>query len=107
MKTPGCRQSTFRGLVPGPANEIQSLTVTASSSSTLLIPNPAVSYSSPSSTGSLTFTPAPNAYGSATITVTVNDGGASNNLVTRFLCGHVNPVNQAADAQLAGQPHDQ
>jgi len=53
-----------------------------------------VSYSSPSSTGSLTFTPAPNAYGSATITVTVNDGGASNNLVTRSFVVTVNPVNQ-------------
>src|SRR5262249_1321299 len=40
-------------------------------------------YTSPSATGSLTFTPASGVNGSATITVTVNDGQTQNNTVTR------------------------
>ncbi len=77
------------------ANETQNLTVTAASSNTGLIPTPAVTYSSPSATGSLRFTPAAYAFGSATITVTVNDGGTSNNVVSRTFTVTVNPVNQA------------
>ncbi|WP_417387482.1 hypothetical protein [Gimesia sp.] len=64
------------GLVP---NELQ---VTATSSNTSLIPDPVVSYSSPDSTGSLTFTPVANQTGVATITVTVEDGGLDGNLAT-------------------------
>jgi len=57
--------------------------VTASSSNPGLIPQPTVNYTSPNSTGTLRFTPVAQANGVATITVTVNDGGASNNVVTR------------------------
>lgn len=71
------------GISSGASNEAQTLTVTASSSNTGLIPNPTVAYTSPGATGSIRFTPVANAYGSANITVTVNDGGASNNIVTR------------------------
>ena len=42
-----------------------------------------MTYTSPSTNGSITFTPVANAFGVATINVTVNDGGASNNIVTR------------------------
>ena len=59
------------------------LVVTASSSNPALIPNPAVTYTSPTSTGSLSFTPVTNATGTATITVTANNGQAQNNLVTQ------------------------
>ena len=48
------------------------LTVTATSSNPGLIPKPAVNYTSPQSTGTLTYTPVANANGTATITVTVN-----------------------------------
>ena len=82
------------GITSGATNESQTLTVTASSSNTGLIPTPTVSYTSPSTTGSITFTPVANAYGSATITVTVNDGGTSNNVVSRTFTVTVNPVNQ-------------
>src|SRR5258705_11601428 len=41
----------------GATNENQTLTVTATSSNTGLIPNPTVSYTRPNSTGSLTFAP--------------------------------------------------
>lgn len=57
----------------------QTLTVTATSSNPQLIPHPTISYTSPSETGTLTFTPAPGSVGSAVITVTVNDGAPTNN----------------------------
>jgi len=71
------------------------LTVTASSSNTGLIPNPTVTYTSPSVTGSLSFTPVANAYGAATITVTVDNGHAANNIFSRTFTVTVNAVNDA------------
>jgi hypothetical protein len=82
------------GITSGATNEIQTLTVTAVSSNTGLIPNPTVNYTSANSTGSLTFTPVANGNGTATITVTVNNGGASNNIVTQTFMVTVNAVNQ-------------
>src|SRR6185312_35701 len=58
------------------------LTITAASDNPSLIPNPTVSYASPAATGSLNFTPAANATGTATITVTANNGQPENNLIT-------------------------
>src|SRR5207248_5158777 len=58
-----------------------------------IIANPVVSYFSPESTGTLTFNPATNANGVVTITVTVNDGGAGNNVFSRPFQVTVNPVN--------------
>ncbi|MGD0745805.1 MAG: Ig-like domain-containing protein, partial [Verrucomicrobiota bacterium] len=81
------------GITSGAANENQSLTVTATSANASLIPNPTVNYASANTTGSLTFTPAPNLTGSALITVTVNDGGASNNIVTQFFTVNVQNFN--------------
>ena len=58
----------------------QTLTITATSSNTGLVPNPTVVYTSPNSTGQLQFTPVAGQTGTATITVTVTDnGGAPNN----------------------------
>lgn len=71
------------GISSGAADEFQTLTVKATSSNTKLIPTPVVSYSSPSATGSLTVKPVTGSSGSAVITVTVSDGAASNNVVTR------------------------
>jgi hypothetical protein len=82
------------GISSGAANENQTLTVTTSSSNPGLIPMPAVNYTSPNTTGSITFTPVANGFGSATITVTVNDGGTSNNIISRTFAVTVNPVNQ-------------
>ena len=81
------------GITSGASNEIQTLLVSATSSNPSLIPNPAVTYTSPSGTGSLAFTPAGNGFGTATITVTVDDGGISNNIITRTFTVTVNPVN--------------
>ena len=79
----GLQTVNLAGISSGASNEVQTLTLTATSSNPGLIPNPSVNYTSPNTNGTLTFTPVPQAFGSATITVTVNDGGASNNIVTR------------------------
>jgi hypothetical protein len=55
----------------------QALVVAASSSNPALIPDPAVIYVSPETTGRLEFTPVANRWGSAVITVTVSDDGGT------------------------------
>ena len=67
------------GIGSGAANESQTLTVTASSSNTALIPDPTVVYTSPNATGSLKYTPVADQHGTATITVTVTDNGGTAN----------------------------
>ena len=71
------------GIGSGAANESQALTVTATSSNPSLIPTPTVTYTSPGATGSLAFTPTAGVTGTATITVSVNDGQSLNNIVSR------------------------
>ena len=90
----GLQTVNLSGITSGAANENQTLAVTASSSNPGLIPTPTVTYTSPSTTGSLTFTPVASAYGSVTVTVTVNDGGASNNVISRSFNVTVNQLNQ-------------
>ena len=68
--------------------------VTASSNNSALI-NPTVIYTSPNSTGTLTFTPATNSFGTATITVTVTEAGGGNNQTQVQFLVTVNMVNQA------------
>jgi hypothetical protein len=91
----GLQIVNLSGVTSGASNEVQTLTVTATSSHPDLIPNPTVNYTSPDTTGTLTFTPAALAFGTATITVTVNDGGANNNTASRSFTVTVNAVNQA------------
>jgi len=88
----GLQTVNLSGITSGAANENQKLTVSAVSSNTGLIPNPAVSYTSANTTGSLSFTPVANGSGTATVSVTVNDGGTSNNIVTRTFTVVVNAV---------------
>ena len=57
-------QTVNLGGISAGGGESQVLTVTASSSNTGLIPNPSVTYTSPSATGSLSYTPVANASGS-------------------------------------------
>ena len=69
------------GISSGPF-ESEALRVTATSDNTALIPDPAVTYTSGESTGSLSFTPVANQSGTATITVTVEDAGLDNDFAT-------------------------
>lgn len=80
----GQQTVNFSGVGAG-GNETQTLTITAVSSNPTLIPNPAVTYTSPNASGSLSYTPAPNQSGTATITVTVTDnGGTADGGVNQF-----------------------
>lgn len=63
-------------------SESQPLSVTATSSNPSLIPHPMVTYTSANATGSIAFSPALDQSGTATITVTVEDGGPDGNLAT-------------------------
>jgi uncharacterized repeat protein (TIGR01451 family) len=85
------------GITPAQVNEIQALTVTAVSDNPLLVRNPTVNYTSPAATGTLRFQPLPNAYGTARITVTVQDNGGTDNggvdTVTVAFTVTVRPVN--------------
>jgi hypothetical protein len=91
---------SLSGITSGPIYESsQSLTVTATSNNPALIPNPSVSYTSPNTTGSISFTPVPDASGSALITVTVKDDGGTLNggvdTFSRTLTVTVDPINDA------------
>ena len=62
------------GITTG-GGETQVLSVTATSDNTGLIPDPTVDFDGQSSTGTLKFTPVADQFGTATITVTIKDGG--------------------------------
>jgi hypothetical protein len=79
----GLQTVNLTGIGTGSMNETQTLTITATSNNTGLIPNPVVSYVSPAATGSLSYTPVAGISGTAIITVTVNDGASNNNTIVR------------------------
>ncbi|MHB9005112.1 MAG: tandem-95 repeat protein, partial [Coriobacteriia bacterium] len=85
---------TITNVLSGPTNEeSQIVSMAATSSDVNVIPNPTVSGSG--STRTLTYVPVANAYGSTTITVTTNDGQASNNTYSRTFTITINPINDA------------
>ena len=72
----------LEGISAGIDETDQSITITASSNNTAVIPNPTVTYTSPESIGTLTFTPVTDAFGDAVITINVaDDGGTANGSV--------------------------
>lgn len=88
----GPQTVTLTGITSGSANESQTLTVSAFSSNPGLIPNPEVIYTSPDTNGSLSFAPAPGSFGSAIVTVMVDDGATISNTVIRSFTVTVIPV---------------
>src|SRR5262245_47422302 len=106
----GAQTVSLSGITAGGA-ESQVLTVTATSNNTSLIPNPTVTYTSPNSTGSLSYTPVVNQSGSATITVTVRDTGsggiagtADDATIVRTVIMPVNPVNDSPTLNAISNP---
>jgi hypothetical protein len=89
----GLQMFTLEGISTGAANETQTITITAVSSNPSIIPNPTITYTSPNSTGTLSYTPIANANGSAVITVTVLDTGGGQNNLSRAFTVSVNPSN--------------
>ena len=88
----GLQTVPLTGITSGSTNENQTLLVSVDSSDPSIIPVPTVNYASPDSSGTLTFAPAANALGTTTVTLTVDDGGASNNLTTQTFTVTVVPV---------------
>jgi hypothetical protein len=86
----GAQQVSLTGISAGGV-DVQPLTVTAVSSNPSLIPAPLVDYASPDGFGTLTLNPAPNRFGAAEITVTVNDGQSTNATVSRTFRVSISP----------------
>lgn len=101
----GTQTVNLSGISSGPANEIgQTLVVTATSDNAALVANPTVVYTSPNTSGTLSFSSASNASGTATITVSVADNGTSNSAAdakttTQTFVITVNAVNDAPTAK--------
>ena len=75
-----CAAVSLTGISSGPANEsAQTLSFSATSSDTSIVPTPTFTYTSANTTGTLNFTPAANANGTVTITVVLSDGGGTAN----------------------------
>lgn len=69
---------SISGISAGPSNESQQvISVTASAIDPTLFSQITVSYTSPNATGTVRYTPAPNANGTTTIIVTVRDNGGT------------------------------
>ncbi|HEX8295097.1 MAG TPA: M36 family metallopeptidase, partial [Chthoniobacteraceae bacterium] len=88
------------GIGPGPKNEFQqSVTITATSSEPSILQTQIASFDSGRRSAVLNGELAPNANGAATVTVTVNDGQASDGQTTRSFAVNVVPVNDAPSFQ--------
>ncbi len=59
LENAGQQTVNLTGISAGPGDTGADLTVTATSNNPSVIPNPTVSYTSPNTTGTLTFTPVP------------------------------------------------
>jgi len=80
------------GISSGAANENQTLTLAVSNSNPAVLAGLALIYVSPEQAGVLSFRAVPGASGVALITLALNDGGGSNNLVIRSFTVRVGAV---------------
>ena len=88
------RVITIRGITAGGEPDQQISSITAVSDNTELISEVVVNYTAPESQGTLVYTPEPDAFGSATITVTLVDDGSFNiNTTVVDFVVTVNPIN--------------
>lgn len=96
----GLQTVNFSGVDDGDPAIVQTITITAVSNNQTLVPNGniSVNYTSPSATGSISYTPAASQSGTALIIVTVNDNASNNNIVTDTFLVTVNapPTTSAA-----------
>jgi hypothetical protein len=95
------QQTIDLGGIGAGSGESQLLLISAVSSNPALISNPVVSYTHPNASGSLSFTPAENANGTATIIVTVRDDGGTNSggvdTLVRTFTVQISAMNDAPD----------
>ncbi|BDI33585.1 hypothetical protein CCAX7_56360 [Capsulimonas corticalis] len=92
----GPQNVALSGITQGAGDTGQAIIIAASSNNPALIPTPTITYTSANSTGTLTYTPAANAFGTATIAVKVTDNGgvANGGVDTKTITFNiaVNPV---------------
>ena len=81
----------------------QALRVAAMSSNPYLVSTPIVAYTSPEQTGSLTFSSLAGKSGTVTITVTVDDGPAANNVLSQTFTVTVEPPTATAPLYLEAE----
>jgi hypothetical protein len=93
LEDSGAALIPLTGIKAGASNELQALAISAVSDNPALLSPLSVSYSSPATTGSLVLTPSANAFGTARVTVTVDDGQAQNNRTSRSFLVTVTAVN--------------
>jgi hypothetical protein len=74
---------SLSGIGDGSAAETQTVSFSVNSSNTSLLPAPTLSYSHPSTSGTLTFKPNAGQSGTSVVTVTAYDGGPNNNATTK------------------------
>lgn len=96
----GLQVVNFSGVGTGAVNEVQTLTVTATSNNQSLVANGniTVNYTSPNPTGSISYTPTAAQYGTAIITVVVNDNAANNNTTQQTFTVTVNQSPSTSNA---------
>ena len=79
FENPGLQTINLSGITPGGGQAQTISSIVAVSNNTTLIPTPTIIYTSPNTSGSLSFTPVANTFGTATISVTVTDNGGTAN----------------------------
>ena len=89
----GPRTLTLTGITSGRASELQNMQMTVESSNPAILAPPSLTYNSPAQTAELTLNPLTNAAGSTVVTVTVTDGGTTNQTFSRQFTVTVSPVN--------------
>jgi hypothetical protein len=89
---------SLSGIGDGSAAETQTVSFTAISNNTALIPNPTISYTHPNPTGTLSFKPNAGQSGTAVITVTAYDGGPNNSTTIKTFTVTVLPIPASAGA---------
>lgn len=98
--------ASLSGIDDGSTNETQNLSITATSNNTTLFPSGSlnVSYASPNTYGYVYMYPANGVYGTAVITVTVNDGWSVNNTTSVTYTVTVLPFPSPAGAISGNSP---
>jgi gliding motility-associated-like protein len=106
LEDSGEQSVELSGISPGGNND-QTLIIKAVSSNPALITGIKFEYVQGSSTGTLLFSPASNKFGSAVITVTLNNGLPENNLISRDMLVTIEPVADTPSSTNATTTRDQ
>ncbi len=101
---PGQQTVGLSGITSGAENESQTLALSvANSRASFYFTEPSISYTNPNTTAVVTFRPKnATGVGSNVVTVTINDGGAINNILTQSFLIYCRPNNTVAPPIASG-----